>query len=711
MSCQPRSSVEQVDPSGSKIASQTLQEMGIISSPNSDTSNDPTVGDSSMSVDTIVSTQPEIPAQPVEQGSENIEKEKVGTGEKEPANKVSLQEVAHFESYSIFHITAEGFAGFELSYPTDTLKKPSRKSPLPFYNSIKAKLGKACNSTFGHWQWSWEFINIVIATLAMIALVILLSEYNNTPLSPWALGITLNGVIAFLSAIWRLCMMSVVAECMGQLKWKWLDRPRKLLDLQMFDEAARGIPGSLKLLMRRYLTFAQIGAVFMVLSIAFDPFAQLLVDYPTKTIRVRDERVQMRRAVQYALVPPDEPSVRQDLHDNRLDHYLIQNIQAAMLLRSQKQFEKFYSSQQKCPSRNNCTWGVFTTLGVCSKCANLTSVMDTNCRHPTGESRNCSYNFPGIASFHIESNTDNMSAPWFISKEIPNNASDQLLGIGNPIIAVAMLRLPIFDLGNASSYHFYPPRNATACALYHCVQTCTGSTTNAQAVVEVHNQWTNTSMDASGETTDIRMTPSRENLHIPSHAEYNRTTYHVPARVARLIKEFFRSQLVGNITATAVKSPDNQTITDIHPALDTSVYLVNPLAFATFTYVGGQVSLLYDSISTAMTLYYRTLQENANYSVIGYTNNAVPVVQVRWYWISLPLLMYVLSLILAVLTLRFDQPLAPGWKNSSLAVLFHGLNKIERFSEVRTLAEMEKEAEGIEVRLQGNAEVLYLVES
>ncbi|KAI0838492.1 hypothetical protein F5Y06DRAFT_268216 [Hypoxylon sp. FL0890] len=660
-----------------KNGHQTSQELKDISSPKPGENTTPDVGNSSVSVETIVSPQqPETPAQSAGQVSESTKIENSKTSRTKSINKA-----------------------------------PPRKAFSSFCEFAKAKLETICRSTFGRWPWSWELVNIILATFAMIALIVLLSKYNDTPLSPWVFGITLNGVIAFLSAIWRLSMTTVVAECMGQLKWKWLGRARELLDIQIFDEAARGFPGSLKLIMRRHLTFAQIGAIFMVLSIAFDPFTQLLVDYPTKTIKVRDERVRMSRAVQYALVPPDEASVIQDLHDRRFDHYLIQNIQAAMLLRSQQRFEQFYGSQQKCPSRNNCTWDLFSTLGVCSKCVNLTNIMQTDCEHFTGESMNCSYNFPGIASFQIESSSINISAPYFLSKEIPNNASNQLFDIGNPIVAVAMLKLPIFDLGNASSYHFYPPRNATACGLYHCVQTCTGSTTNAQAAVKIRNEWTNKSMDTSGDTEDIVMTPSKEDLHIPHHIEYNTTRYYIPAQVAKLIKEFLRSQLVGNITATATQSLDNQTITDIHPTLETSVYLVNPLAFATFTYVGGQMYMLYDSISTAMTLYYRTLQENANYSLVGYTNNVVTVVQVRWCWISLPLLMYVLSLILAFLTLSFDQPLAPGWKNSSLAILFHGLGKIERFSEVRTLNEMEKEAKGIEVRLQGDGRMLHLVES
>lgn len=59
--------------------------------------------------------------------------------------------------------------------------------------------------------------------------------------------------LAFLSAIMRATMLLPVATAIGQLKWSWFRSARRLIDIERFDEAARGILGSAKLMF--YLRF------------------------------------------------------------------------------------------------------------------------------------------------------------------------------------------------------------------------------------------------------------------------------------------------------------------------------------------------------------------------------------------------------------------------------------------------------------------------
>ena len=60
-------------------------------------------------------------------------------------------------------------------------------------------------------------------------------------------------VLAFLSTIMRATMLLPVATAVSQLKWSWFRSSRRLIDLERFDEAARGIFGSAKLMF--YLRF------------------------------------------------------------------------------------------------------------------------------------------------------------------------------------------------------------------------------------------------------------------------------------------------------------------------------------------------------------------------------------------------------------------------------------------------------------------------
>jgi hypothetical protein len=55
-------------------------------------------------------------------------------------------------------------------------------------------------------------------------------------------------ILAFMSTVMRATMLLPVATAIGQLKWSWFRSPRRLVDMERFDDAARGFFGSAKLL-------------------------------------------------------------------------------------------------------------------------------------------------------------------------------------------------------------------------------------------------------------------------------------------------------------------------------------------------------------------------------------------------------------------------------------------------------------------------------
>ena len=61
---------------------------------------------------------------------------------------------------------------------------------------------------------------------------------------------TLNTLLAFLTSLARLAFMVPIVEGLGQLKWIWFSshKHRPLVDFQLFDDAAQGGVGGLKLL-------------------------------------------------------------------------------------------------------------------------------------------------------------------------------------------------------------------------------------------------------------------------------------------------------------------------------------------------------------------------------------------------------------------------------------------------------------------------------
>ncbi|KAF2034201.1 hypothetical protein EK21DRAFT_108241 [Setomelanomma holmii] len=94
---------------------------------------------------------------------------------------------------------------------------------------------------------------------------------------------TIFPVLAFLGAIMRAAMLLGVATAIGQLKWSWFRSGRRLLDLETFDEAARGMLGSAKLIwMLRFRNVAAVGAALTILTLPLDALIQSSVRIPSE---------------------------------------------------------------------------------------------------------------------------------------------------------------------------------------------------------------------------------------------------------------------------------------------------------------------------------------------------------------------------------------------------------------------------------------------
>lgn len=128
--------------------------------------------------------------------------------------------------------------------------------------------------------WGLELACWSIAVLSLIAIVIILESHKNKPLPEYGLGITLNSLIAIFATISQMAMMKPIAECISQLKWLWFIRKQKLGRFQTFDDASRGLIGSLFLLGKlRGIHLASLGAVITIAAAAFGPFTQQVVTY------------------------------------------------------------------------------------------------------------------------------------------------------------------------------------------------------------------------------------------------------------------------------------------------------------------------------------------------------------------------------------------------------------------------------------------------
>lgn len=110
-----------------------------------------------------------------------------------------------------------------------------------------------------HWKdladtwWPFEILALTLALTCFVALVLVLGASDGNRQQRWfSERLTLNSLVAFLTTFIRAFMMVSVAAAIGQLKWsRYLgnDTPRRLQELDTWDEASRGPYGSAKLML------------------------------------------------------------------------------------------------------------------------------------------------------------------------------------------------------------------------------------------------------------------------------------------------------------------------------------------------------------------------------------------------------------------------------------------------------------------------------
>ncbi|PHH61210.1 hypothetical protein CDD81_691 [Ophiocordyceps australis] len=128
--------------------------------------------------------------------------------------------------------------------------------------------------------WCFEVASILAAAGIFAAIVAILVKYDGQQLPKRPYNINLNTLIALLTLCLRAALAFTAVEIIGQLKWKWFsDGPRSLANFQTFDEASRGLLGSLKLISLLRLSYrgsplAVIAALTSILSLAISPFTQ-----------------------------------------------------------------------------------------------------------------------------------------------------------------------------------------------------------------------------------------------------------------------------------------------------------------------------------------------------------------------------------------------------------------------------------------------------
>ncbi|KAF8856529.1 hypothetical protein BDZ45DRAFT_594092 [Acephala macrosclerotiorum] len=316
-----------------------------------------------------------------------------------------------------------------------------KKSASAFPQPIPQRNMRNWFSRHSDW-WLLEFLGCLFSLLCAVAIIIVLKVYDGKPLPKLPQGITLNTILALFTTLAKAGLMIPISEALSQLKWVWFKEERPLVDFETFDQASRGPIGGIKLLgTLRFRHLASIGAIISILGIATSPITQQIISY--------HERPILATSGPAALAPRSDLFMAYSPLQGSIGVTDLSMQQAVMMGLFNAANETITHTAPSC-STGNCTWPDFSSLGLCSKVANVTSflniitvpgnmsasigyVTDINVTLPNG-----AYLQAGAMSMNITtlpSTVDGISvSPTNYSLAFQNESNAEWTTISNPFI-------------------------------------------------------------------------------------------------------------------------------------------------------------------------------------------------------------------------------------------------------------------------------------
>ncbi|KAJ6186202.1 hypothetical protein N7519_007503 [Penicillium mononematosum] len=524
-------------------------------------------------------------------------------------------------------------------------------------------------------EWLLESISSILALGLLIAIAIIFWYMDNKPLSAWRAGVSLNATVSILTTACTTALMYGVSTFIGQSKWlHFRNGPRKLADFETFDEASRGVWGSILLLTTVKWNIATIGAFITILRLAFSPFAQQVVLIKQRDIISPSDTATLGYAHNYTI------NKQVNLANSRIESIPQDpDMQSAI-------YQGLYGINTtepfNCPG--TCRWtGPYISLGFNTQCRNVTqeTLQTTTCVEAgNGVLERCNMTTPGgVVVASLFAFTD-LSTAYYM------NASSLMAFVpstpGLPPTFPEIVRLAVYRSSPDANFQMRNI-NITECSLSLAVYeyreaNATGSDfsfESRQVDFGVKNPWT-----LSNNTSDkyqriyINETTTSDGIHIP--------TLEMSYRSLEALGNFYESP-----TMSTEWVEGNYVNTNLGVA-------------ATLT---GDVDLgdRFNQMATAMTTYLRYGPNTQ--SAHGEVIRSEPFVFIRWGYFVVPIVTEGFAVLFAILSIFSNRRSrrVPVWKSSTLAVL--ACQHEERLGLLQTtdkdIYEIGDEAKKAEVRL------------
>ncbi|KAJ4359626.1 uncharacterized protein N0V89_000181 [Didymosphaeria variabile] len=577
---------------------------------------------------------------------------------------------------------------------------------LDIPQKIERKLARLNDSKNPLRRWSFELASWTASTICMGSIIAILIYMRNQPLSRWPFGLT---VITVLAKIAAATLIIPTSEAIGQLKWNWFQgtASREMVDFEIFDKASRGGPwGSVMLLLRtKGKSLAAVGAILTILMLAIDTFFQQVIELPEIWSLQGKGYVPMVTQLEHQAPLYYSNGVERKETDKELatliNEFFIDN--------SSRPIPAGDGFQAEIPvtcSTGNCAWPLYRTLGVCSACQDVSSLLGYACisskldwvRNISRDPTESSYLRGNMCGYFINATGESpvMMTGYAIGPNI-TYTGQALVARGLPLVDsitrttlfggtvhFGHIRNPIEDFivaGLQDTEAVYANRTpfAQECVLYWCVKAINSTYSLGAYKEEVVETFINSTTGPQPWNTALMEDTDEGPIYNYNYAE------NVSIRVPFDPEEINYGMTNETMVLTAL------AFDDVLPFFSTMVNSSNTPSIRLRYWNSGNIEMIpeinpwvptnnitqhVERLATAVTNLIRSSSRTKSVSGDAFAKEVY--VNVQWAWLTFPLLLLILSLLFLVSTIvrvsRADGE-AGIWKNSAMPILIYSLPK------------------------------------
>jgi hypothetical protein len=251
-------------------------------------------------------------------------------------------------------------------------------------------------------SWMLEYLALTLSSILLVTIFALLLHFNDKPSSTWHSRLSVNTILSMLATSLNGSALLATTSALGQLKWIWHNRAKKLQDYQMFDSASRGLFGALLLLLRLpRFTLVCLRSMIMIIALGSDASIQASTSQPLRSITSKTAKI----PVGYHFGSPIRHDNDYDLFNQAFNNGLFNarwhesSESSGSLPNGARNIEDItnYSYSPTCAT-GNCSFGSYVSLAIQHHCSDLTATL----QHASTNATNSS-----ILTFHPNLNTFN----------------------------------------------------------------------------------------------------------------------------------------------------------------------------------------------------------------------------------------------------------------------------------------------------------------